>query len=128
MINRRPMAGTDLPVLQAALDQNTFHPNQKTEYYTGKKMYTEIYSDEQGPIGFLRYTKSLRLCTVWCDNGDRVRNGASIMQAIKNSVNIALADGFTEILFETNSPLLEKFCTSKLGFDRAEGNTLILTV
>lgn len=128
MINHRPMKVEDIPTLQAAIDQNEFHPNQKTSYYTGEKMYTEIYEDETSPIGFLRYTKALRLCTVWCDNGDRVRNGASIMQAIENSVKLAIADGFNEILFETNSPLLEKFCTSKLDFKKAEGNTLILYV
>lgn len=121
MITSRPLAGTDIPMLQTALDNNKFHPGQKVEWYTGQNMFSKVYEDEQGPIGVLRYTKSLRLCTVWVDNDDRIRNGASIMQAIEDSVKLAEADGFSEILFKTNSKLLANFCVSKLGFEESQG-------
>lgn len=121
MITNRPLAGTDVPMLQKALDNNEFHPGQKAEWYTGPNMYSTVYEDEQGPIGILRYTKTLRLCTVWVDNADHTRNGASIMQAIEDSVKLAEADGFTEIIFKTNSKLLAHFCVSKLGFEESQG-------
>lgn len=129
MISSRPLLGTDIPMVQAALDADTeFHPGQTADLYAGPDMYSVVYEDEQGPIGVLRYTKVLRLCTVWCNNKDRLRNGASIMQAIGDSVEMAKKNGYTEIVFETNSPLLERFCTTKLGFEKVTGNTLSLYV
>lgn len=121
MITHRPLEGKDVPMLQTALDRNEFHPGQKPEWYTGSNMYSVVYEDEQGPIGVLRYTKTLRLCTVWCDNADHTRNGASIIQAIKDSVEMAEQSGYTEILFKTNSKLLAAFCVGKLGFEESQG-------
>lgn len=128
MITSRPLTIEDEALLQAALDQNEFHPDQRPEYYVGPNKFSKIYEDEVGPIGVLRYTKSLRLATVWCDNNDRERNAASIIQAISDSVALAKESGFLEIIFETNSDLLKHFCTNKLGFEQAEGDTMILYV
>jgi hypothetical protein len=121
MITDRPLTVDDKPMLQAALDQNTFHPGGKAEWFYGKKKFSVVYVDEQGPIGVLRYTKTLRLVAVWCDNDDHSRNGAAIMQGMKDAVKAAQDDGFTEIIFQTNSPLLANFCTNMLGFEESPG-------
>jgi hypothetical protein len=120
-LNSRPLTVYDVQALQDALDANEIHPGQKAEYYTNDKGYTEVYEDEFGPIGFLRYSKSLRLNTVWCDNGDRKRNGASIIQAISDAVEKAKSAGFTEIIFQTDTPALARFCTERLGFTESKG-------
>lgn len=120
-MNVRPLTGADRPMLEQALANNKFHPGEKPEWYMGPNMFSVVYEDEKGPVGVLRYTKTLRLCTVWVDNDDRLRNAASIMQAIEESVKLAQADGFTEIIFNTNSPQLANFCTSKLGFEESRG-------
>lgn len=121
MITSRPLAKEDIPMLQQAIDDNTFHQDQKVEYYIGPDMFTKVYEDEAGPIGVLRYTKTLRLCTVWCNNRDRVRNGTATIKAIEDSVEMAKQSGYTEIIFKTNSPMLAKFCTTKLGFEESQG-------
>lgn len=120
MINR-PLEVTDLDMLQKAMDVNKFHPGQKAESYAGKHMQSFVYEDDTGPIGVLQCTKTLRLRTIWCNNDDHARNGPSVMQAIADSVKRAEASGFTEIIFQTDSPLLANFCTKKLGFEESRG-------
>lgn len=102
------------------MDNNRLHPGQQAESYAGKSMESFVYLDEQSPIGVLRYTKTLRLVCTWCDNDDSVRNAASTTQAISDSVALAEASGFTEIIFQTNSSKLATFC-SKLGFEGSQG-------
>jgi hypothetical protein len=119
-ITSRPLEQEDLGMLKRALDQDTYEHADAAQY-TQDGAYSEVYEDEQGPIGVLRYTKTLRLLTVWCDNKDRVRNAASITQAITDAVAKAKASGFTDIIFNTQSPTLAKFCIDKLGFDESKG-------
>jgi hypothetical protein len=119
-ITSRPLEHKDLDMLQRALDQDQYEHADK-EAYTQNGAYSEVYEDEQGPIGVLRYTKTLRLLTVWCDNKDRIRNGASVIQAITDAVTKAKESGFTDIIFNTQSPTLAKFCVDKLGFEESKG-------
>jgi hypothetical protein len=120
MVNSRPLIEDDLPTLQSALE-NSPHPDQKVEHYVGDNKYCEIYSDESGPIGILRYTKTLRLCATWVNNEDRARNAASIIQAVEDAIAKAKANGFSEIIFQTDSPSYAKFCVDKLGFLESRG-------
>ena len=126
MITNRPLESKDIPMLKQALDQDTFEHCQSGEY-TMDHAYSVVYEDEKGPIGVLRYTKTLRLVCVFCDNNDKERNAAGAAQAVIDAVAQAKANGFTEILCETESPLLKKFYVEKLGFKEA-GNTLVLHV
>lgn len=128
MITKRPLIDADLLALQKSLDESKFHSGLKANLFSGPHTESFVYEDEQGPIGVLRYSKTLRLCTSWFNEKDRVRNGASIFQAIKDSVELAKKNGFTDIIFDTESLLLEKFCIDKLGFEKAVGNTLVLYV
>ena len=120
----RPLEEKDLPMLKAALDQDTFehcHPNE----YIMEGAYSVVYEDEQGPIGVLRYTKTLRLVAVWCDNADKGRNAASAVQAVKDAVEQAKANGYTDIVCQTDSESLKRFYVTQLGFKDA-GRTLVL--
>jgi hypothetical protein len=116
----RPLSNADLPMLQRALDQDEFE-HLSVKNYTMDSAYSVVYEDDAGPIGVLRYTKEgdrLRLVTVWCDNHDRVRNGASVTQAISDTVTLAKANGFKAIVFATQSPTLAGFCQKHLGFEK----------
>ena len=119
-MTNRPLTQDDLPMLQMALDKSP-HQDQRVEHYVGENKYCEIYEDESGPIGILRYTKTLRLCAAWVNNEDRARNAASIIQAIEDAVVKAKANGFTEIVFQSDSPTYAKFCIDKLGFQESHG-------
>ena len=120
MVNSRPLTEEDLPILQSALDKSP-HPDQRVEHYIGDNKYCEVYEDESGPIGVLRYTKTLRLCATWVNNEDRARNAQSIIQAVEDAIGKAKANGFTEIAFQSDSPSYAKFCTDKLGFLESRG-------
>lgn len=119
MITSRPLELLDLPMLQRALDQDSYE-HASVPDYTRDGAFTKVYEDEEGPIGILRYTKTLRLVTVWCKNDDRVRNASSVIQAIEDSVALAKTHGYTEIVFNTESPTLARFCT-RLGFQESKG-------
>lgn len=121
MITNRQLELTDLPALQVAMDANKYHPDQKAETYAGPRMCTKVYEDEQGTIGFLQYTKVLRLRTTWLDNNDHQRNGPSVFQAVADAVELAKASGFTEIIFQTSNPALARFASDKLGFEESKG-------
>src|ERR1039458_2579173 len=87
-ITSRPLELLDLPMLQRALNQDEYE-HDNTKAYTKDAAFSKVYEDEDGPIGILRYTKTLRLVTVWCDNHDRKRNAASVIKAIADSVALA---------------------------------------
>ena len=125
-LTNRPLEQKDLPMLKQALDQDTFE-HCDPEQYTMDHAYSVVYEDGKGPIGVLRYTKTLRLVCVWCDNADKRRNAASAIQAVKDAVEQAKANGFTEILCETESESLKQFYVRKLGF-REAGKALILSM
>ena len=129
MITHRPLAKEDIPILQAALDGNEFHLDQKTEHYTGPDMYSVVYEDSKGPIGIVRYTKAttngLRLCAVWCDNSESRRNAIATLYAIRDTVELARAHGYTEIVFDSTVERLRKFM-GLLGFKPTDGDTMIL--
>lgn len=111
-------------MLQRALDQDEYE-HLETKHYTMDGAYSEVYEDENGPIGVLRYTKTLRLVTAWCDNNDKKRNAASTARAISDAVGKAKANGFTEIIFHTESPTLAEFCVYKLGFSESKGEYVL---
>jgi hypothetical protein len=125
-MKNRPLEQKDIPMLERALDQDTFE-HCEPKQYTMDHAYSVVYEDEQGPIGVLRYTKTLRLVCVFCDNDDKLRNAAGAAQAVIDAVAQAKANGFTEISCETESPSLKKFYVERLGFKEA-GNTLVLHV
>ena len=125
-MNSRPLEEKDIPMLEKALDQDTYEHCQPWEY-TMEGAYSVVYEDEQGPIGVLRYTKTLRLVCVWCDNADKRRNAASAVQAVKDAVAQAKANGYTDVTCATESPLLKKFFVEQCGFKEL-GNSLVLPV
>ena len=124
MVTSRPLEEKDIPRLKAALDQDTYEHCQPGEYLM-QGAYSVVYEDEQGPIGVLRYTKILRLVAVWCNNADKRRNAASAVQAVKDAVEQAKANGYTDIVCQTDSESLKRFYVTQLGFKEA-GRTLVL--
>jgi len=125
-ITNRPLESKDLPMLKAALDQDTFE-HCEAKNYTMDNSFSVVYEDEQGPIGVLRYTKTLRLVCVFCDNEDKQRNAVGAIQAVKDAIAQAKANGFVDVICETESESLKKFYVNHLGFKEA-GKTLVLHI
>jgi hypothetical protein len=110
-------------MLQKALDQDEYE-HADVSQYTMDSAYSEVYEDENGPIGVLRCTKVLRMVCVWTCNEDKKRNALGTIEAVKNVVERAKANGFREIIFHTDSPTLAKFC-QKLGFNESSGEYVL---
>lgn len=106
----RKMDASDIPALQAAIDRDTFHPGEwKVEHFTQPTASVEVIEDSQGPIAFVRFTKSLRISCVWNDETDKHRNGRAILRGILDAANKARESGFTEIIITTESEQLATF-------------------
>lgn len=124
-ITTRPLELLDIPLLQRALDQDQFE-HATVPQYTMDGAFSEVYEDKDGPIGILRYTKTLRLVCVWCDNKDLKRNAVGAAKAVRDAITKAKTNGYTDIIFETESPTLQKFMEAQ-GFTQA-GNTMYMPV
>ncbi len=124
----RPLANSDLPMLQCALDQDEYD-HLGVLNFTMDSAYSVVYEDSVGPIGILRYTKDddgrLRLVTVWCNNKDKWRNSKSIIVAVADTIQLAKAGGYNDIVFFTESPSLARFCMDKLGFKEEKGEYVL---
>jgi hypothetical protein len=127
VINIRPIEESDAQRLQAAIDSSKFHPGEwQTSDFIGNKNVTSIVAeDASGPILFVRYTKSLRVCIVWNDEKDKGRNAKALIIGLMKTVEQARADGFTELIFTTDVPELANFCTKVLGYQKC-GDEYIL--
>jgi hypothetical protein len=107
-ISNRPLEARDLSEI----------PN--ADFYTGRNRESFVYEDSQGVAGVLRYTKTLRICGDFSEsaNEDLTRKSRLVKKAIADSIERAKAAGFTEIIFEIDSPTMAKFCEA-LGFEKS---------
>lgn len=131
MTTTRAMTQQDYPALQSAIERDTFHPGAwKAEDFISTeespKMCTVI-EDSQGPITFVRFTKALRIGCVWNDGNDNHRNARAIIFGIRNAIDLARANGFTEIIIQTDHDKLATFLTDVMKMTKS-GNEYLLAV
>lgn len=134
-IDIRPFDKTDIPALQAAIDRDTVHPGEWSvkHFYDDPedpealKIPKEVttMSDQNGPIAFVRYTKSLRISCVWNDETDNHRNGRAVLQGILDAATKARASGFTEIIITTESEKLATFFEKIMKMKRSKDEFLL---
>lgn len=113
----RPMVVEDREALQAAMDKNHWHPDQKAESYMAKG---ENFVYGEPPVTFLNYEKILRVRVQWSDEQDRDGNKEALVQMVEDAVKLARDNGYGEIIFQTANPALAKYC-GKLGFEESLG-------
>lgn len=134
-VDIRPFEPADIPALQAAIDRDTFHPGEWSvkHFYDDPKdpdalnipKEVTTMSDTQGPIAFVRYTKSLRISCVWNDETDNHRNGRAVLIGIFDAIKKARANGFTEIVITTESEKLATFFERMLKMRRSRDEFLL---
>jgi hypothetical protein len=120
MITHRPLAQADLAMLEKALIQDEY-PHAKVNDYIRDHTFSEVYEIDARPVAVMRYTKTLRVIGVLCDNKDKRRNAVVIIKALTDAIDNAKANGFTDVTFVTDSPALAKFCIDRLGFVERNG-------
>lgn len=126
MIDIKPIEEKDADDLIQAINQDTFHPGEwkVTDFYDGTG-FCETVRDENGPIVFVKFTKSLRISVVWADSENHHRNAQAIVLGIKDAVEKARGQGYTEIIIQTNVPKLANFLTRVIGM-RKSGDEFLL--
>ena len=121
--------------LDAALSVDAFHPTTKSDFFLplrtdgdlDARVTTAVYSDEAGPILFVRQTKALRIDMCFSDNNDHQRNKKAMLFGWDALVERAVANGFTEIITSTNSPSLKHFGKETFGFKEVQiGGEIVL--
>jgi hypothetical protein len=138
MITTRAVTEQDYPALQTAIDSDIFHPGQwkvtdfihdplsEDEHEKVPKVCTVI-EDSKGPITFVRFTKTLRICCVWNDGVDNHRNARAIIFGVRDAVNMARSNGFTEIIIQSDHAKLAIFLTKVLKMKQS-GSEFLLAV
>jgi hypothetical protein len=118
----------DVEALKAAIARDTFHPGEwKVEHFQEPTASATVIEDDAGPIVFVRYTASLRISCVWNDETDAKRNAKAIIFGIRQAVEAARANAFTEIIITTNHDKLANFFTQVLKMERS-GDEYILAL
>lgn len=125
----RAMTEQDFSALQAAITRDAFHQGEwKVSDFIhtpeSPKMCTVI-EDSQGPIAFVRYTKTLRVSCVWNDAVDNHRNARAIIFGILDTVKQARANGFTEVVIEATNESLKHFLIKAVGMKSVDGECVL---
>ena len=139
MIGMRPFLESDIPDLQVAIEKDTFHPGEWTVEHFFKidaepdvtkyqpPVSSHVIQDDNGPIAFVRFTKTLRISVVWNDGMDNSRNAKAVIFGIREAVSKARASGFSEIIISTNHPRLAVFLDKVIKMTKS-GDEFILAV
>lgn len=121
MVTDRWLALEDYSLLELSLSRDEHHKDTKPEFFSQLGTVCKVYEDEQGPICFVRGARALRLDIQYVDNNDRRRNMAAMLGGFGELANKARENGFTEIIFQSNNPMLKAFCKKRLGFIESDG-------
>lgn len=121
MVTDRFLEPKDMPLVAMSLAKDEHHKNTEPEFFTQLGTVCKVYEDELGPICFVRGTKALRLDIQYVDNDDKKRNISAMLEGFDNLAAKAKENGFTEIIFNSNNPLLKKFCVKAFGFAESNG-------
>lgn len=128
MIFDRWMVPEDLPILELSLAADPHHIGTNTDFFLLDGTVTKVYCDERGPIVFVRGAvirrfdkKVLRIDTQYVSNDDTKRNARATFFGLDTLSKRAKEDGFEELYFCSNSPLLIAFCVKRFGFEESNG-------
>lgn len=124
MVTDRFIEPSDMETLAISLAKDEYHKETEAEFFTQVGCVSKVYEDELGPIMFVRGAKALRLDIQFVDNLDARRNMKAMLERFPDLVQKAKENGFSEIVFVTNSPLLKSFCERRLGFETLAGDEL----
>lgn len=121
MITDRFLKESDLTLLEFSLAKDEHHQGTPPEFFVQPGTLTKVYEDEKGPVLFVRGAKALRLDIQYVDNNDTERNKAAMLAGFDSLADKAKANGFTEVIFNTNSRALKIFCKRHFGFTESDG-------
>jgi len=116
MVTDRFLEHRDLAVLEMSLARDEHHQGTLSEFFTQYGTVCKAYEDEEGVILFARASKALRLDLQYVKNDDVKRNMKAMLTGFDGLAKRAKENGFLEIIFTSNSPMMRKFCVKRFGF------------
>lgn len=114
----------DYTTLSFSLKRDQYHQETTPEFFYQPGSFCKVYEDDSGPIMFVRGLKSLRIDIQFINNNDFERNRRAMIENFPAFVNQCRSAGFGELVFNTTSPLLKRFCKKTLGFKEVPGDEL----
>lgn len=124
MIIDRLLQESDESILADSLAKDEFHTSTPIGFFTEPGTLTKAYELDGETILYARACKVLRLDLQFVDNKAALKNIKVMLEGFPEIVDRARENGFKEVVFNTSSPLLKRFCTRKLGFTVVEGDEL----
>jgi hypothetical protein len=130
-VTQRGILDIDRDLLNQWISKDPHHRETTTpDFFYEKDTICNVYSDELGPVFFMRGEamlddgdKVIRL-DIQFDNDQERRNAKMLIEVDRTFCAQAKAAGFKEIFFDSQSPKLIKFCKRALGFIEPEPGIL----
>lgn len=122
----RPLKQSDKPLLQFWIEADPYHKDTTTaDFFFDKSAGSFVFSDEQGPVLFVKFVKDLRdgkkelrLHTQFW-NTQKLRNAKMLLKAFPIVEQWAKKADLGAIVFESVSPTLIGFMTRTQNFTRS---------
>ena len=111
----RTLTENDEEMLSEWIAAEPDHAGNTLAFYSTPGTKSILYSDEEGPICVVRYSSSLRLDMEFSPLASKERIKEAMKSQLPDIAEQAKAKGFSEIIFDSASKSLIKFC-EKLGF------------
>ena len=125
MIISRYITSEDRELLSNSLSQDEFHKDTSVDFFYEEGTVCSVFSDDEGIVLFVR-AKPLydneKLIAIICldiqylNNLDAKRNMRAMLTGFPIIEERARKEGFAGFLFQSEIPLLRKFCVKRLGF------------
>lgn len=135
-MDMRDITADDLAALQAAIDRDTFHPGEwKTEHFYTQPpqegvyqpaVHSQVIENKNGPVAFVRFTKTLRISCVWNDAADTTRNAKAVIFGIMKAVEQARGSGFNEVVINSKHDKLSDFLVNVMKMTKRGDDHLLL--
>lgn len=131
----RDLHTDDLPALESAIARDTFHPGEwKTKHFFQQPpdeeyqpaVHSQVIENKNGPIAFVRFTKTLRISCVWNDTEDTSRNAKAVIFGITEAVKQARGSGFSEVVINSKYQKLSDFLVNVMKMTKRGDDHLLL--
>jgi hypothetical protein len=126
MITDRLMEDADLPLLELSLSQDEHHKTTTPEFFQTPGTITKVYEDSHGPVLFARASVALRLDIQYVSNEDVERNKAVMLDGFPKLVAKAKENGYSEIIFNSQSRALRLFVRRYFKFEESAGEMRLI--
>lgn len=121
----RPLTTEDKPLIEQWIAGEPQHADNTFEFYSDPKARTVIYEQEAGPVFAVRYSSALRVDIEFNPEASREDIRATFQEGFPDVVRQAREQGFSELIFESESPKLIAFCET-LGYEKSPSYRKVL--